>query len=64
MVKSFNWGPWNGGMVDATLADHFASQGVPLIQAAAGAALFADELLWGPSARVEMLVGEPWVAGT
>ncbi|MFN4102375.1 MAG: SDR family NAD(P)-dependent oxidoreductase, partial [Pararhodobacter sp.] len=36
-VKVFDWGPWEGGMVDATLAGHFKAQGVPLIPLADGA---------------------------
>jgi len=59
-VKSFNWGPWDGGMVDAGLAAHFAAQGITLINRADGARIFADQLLHGDRAQVELLVGDQW----
>ncbi|MDA0310489.1 MAG: SDR family NAD(P)-dependent oxidoreductase [Gemmatimonadetes bacterium] len=43
-VRSYNWGPWAGGMVDAGLAAHFAKQGVALLGLEAGAQFFVDEL--------------------
>ena len=59
-VKSFNWGPWDGGMVDAGLAAHFAQQGIALINQADGARIFADQLLDGDRTLVELLVGDEW----
>ncbi|WP_335613380.1 SDR family NAD(P)-dependent oxidoreductase [Hyphomonas oceanitis] len=59
-VKSFNWGPWDGGMVDAGLAAHFAQQGISLIGQADGARIFADQLLSGDRKIVELLVGDAW----
>lgn len=59
-VKVFDWGPWEGGMVDATLASHFRQQGVPLIPLAEGARIFAHELLAGDPADVELVVGTVW----
>lgn len=59
-VKSFNWGPWDGGMVDAGLAAHFTAQGITLIGRADGARIFADQLLHGDRAQVELLVGDQW----
>jgi NAD(P)-dependent dehydrogenase (short-subunit alcohol dehydrogenase family) len=59
-VKSFNWGPWDGGMVDAGLAAHFAQQGISLIGQADGARIFADQLLSGDPEIVELLVGDAW----
>ena len=59
-VKSFNWGPWDGGMVDAGLAAHFAQQGISLIGQADGARIFADQLLNGDRDQVELLVGDAW----
>ena len=38
-VLSFNWGPWDGGMVNANLKKLFASEGLGTIPVAAGAAL-------------------------
>jgi len=59
-VKVFDWGPWEGGMVDATLASHFRQQGVPLIPLAEGARIFTHELLAGNPADVELVVGTVW----
>jgi len=60
-VKSFNWGPWDSGMVDQTLARYFEERGIGLISLQAGAALFADEMLAGDRHGVELLVGDAWV---
>jgi len=59
-VKVFDWGPWEGGMVDATLASHFREQGVPLIPLGEGARIFAHELLAGDPSDVELIVGTVW----
>jgi NAD(P)-dependent dehydrogenase (short-subunit alcohol dehydrogenase family) len=59
-VKVFDWGPWEGGMVDATLATHFKEQGVPLIPLAEGARIFAHELLAGDPTDIELVVGTVW----
>lgn len=56
-VKVFDWGPWEGGMVDATLAEHFRAQGVPLIPLDDGAHIFARELLGGNPEDVELVIG-------
>ncbi len=47
MVRSLGWGPWAGGMVDASLARHFAAQGVALMSLEQGAEMFVRELLDG-----------------
>ncbi|OPX84545.1 SDR family oxidoreductase [Pelotomaculum sp. PtaB.Bin117] len=57
LVKSFNWGPWEGGMVDAALKKHFASQGVALIPRSAGAEFFAEEACGANPREVEVVVG-------
>lgn len=59
-VKSFNWGPWEGGMVDETLARHFEAQGIGLIPVATGACIFADQMLLGDNLDVELLIGDEW----
>ena len=43
-VVSFNWGPWEGGMVTPQLKEHFAKLGVPMIPLDIGAQMLADEL--------------------
>ncbi|MCE9685128.1 phosphopantetheine-binding protein [Shewanella sp. AS16] len=44
-VMSFNWGPWDGGMVSPALKQMFMARGVYVIPLKAGARLFADKLL-------------------
>jgi len=61
-IKSFNWGPWDSGMVDESLADYFKKRGISLIPLQEGAALFVDEMLSGDQQTVELLVGEPWAS--
>ena len=58
-VKSFNWGPWDSGMVDQTLAEYFKDRGIGLIPVREGALLFADRMLEGAD-DVELLVGDSW----
>lgn len=55
-VASFNWGPWDGGMVRGGLRDLFAQEGIGLIPLNAGARLFADEFRQTRSRPVEVLV--------
>ncbi len=44
LVKSFCWGPWDGGMVTPSLRKHFLAMGIPLLGLKEGSKLFADEL--------------------
>ncbi len=57
LVKSFGWGPWEGGMVTPQLKERFASLGVPMIPLAAGARMFVDELRGAERAEVELVLG-------
>ncbi|NWH09672.1 MAG: SDR family NAD(P)-dependent oxidoreductase [Alphaproteobacteria bacterium] len=41
VVRSINWGPWDGGMVDASLKAHFEKQGVGVIPLEEGARFFS-----------------------
>lgn len=59
-IKVFDWGPWEGGMVDDTLASHFKEQGIPLIPLAEGARIFATELLYAPREETELVIGTVW----
>jgi len=43
-VLAIAWGAWQGGMVDAALAEHFQRRGVALIGLQAGAQAFVDEV--------------------
>ncbi|MCL1123491.1 type I polyketide synthase [Shewanella surugensis] len=44
-IMSFNWGPWDGGMVSPALKKMFTDRGVYVIPLDAGAALFSKILL-------------------
>ena len=57
LVKSLNWGPWEGGMVTPALEAHFKAMGVPLIPLATGAQMLVDELLGSSAERVEIVMG-------
>jgi len=43
-VRSYNWGPWAGGMVDEGLAAHFERQGIALLDLDVGSRFFVEEL--------------------
>ena len=57
LVKSLGWGPWKGGMVDATLEAHFARLGVPMIPLDVGGGMLADELHGAQPGDVEVVLG-------
>ncbi len=57
VVKSFGWGPWEGGMVTPQLKERFAALGVPMIPLAVGARMFVDELRGAERAEVELVLG-------
>jgi acyl transferase domain-containing protein/NAD(P)-dependent dehydrogenase (short-subunit alcohol dehydrogenase family) len=57
VVKSINWGPWDGGMVSPQLKKHFESMNVALIPLAEGAQIFANELEDADTQHVEIVVG-------
>jgi len=44
VVRSLNWGPWDGGMVTPALRKLFAQEGVGVIPLHQGAAIVLDEL--------------------
>ncbi|MGF1868922.1 phosphopantetheine-binding protein [Photobacterium indicum] len=54
-VMSFNWGPWDGGMVNAALKKMFTERGVYVIPLQAGAELFSSQLL--SETGIQLLVG-------
>ncbi|MCE9678138.1 phosphopantetheine-binding protein [Shewanella sp. AS1] len=54
-VMSFNWGPWDGGMVNPALKKMFTERGVYVIPLEAGAELFATQLL--TDSGVQLLIG-------
>ena len=58
-VVSFNWGPWNGGMVSEGLRKIFESEGVGLIEPEAGAEFFVREICSPVGQSVEVLALAP-----
>ncbi|MXR68241.1 KR domain-containing protein [Shewanella sp. JBTF-M18] len=54
-VMSFNWGPWDGGMVNPALKKMFVERGVYVIPLQAGAELFATQLLC--DSGLQLLIG-------
>ncbi len=58
-VVSFNWGPWNGGMVTDGLKKVFEDEGVGLIEPDAGARFFVREISEPGSSPVEVLALAP-----
>ncbi|MCA8901655.1 MAG: SDR family NAD(P)-dependent oxidoreductase [Hyphomonas sp.] len=59
-VRSFCWGPWEGGMVDEGLARMFAARDISLISRNEGARIFADQLLEADHAFPHLVVGDVW----
>ncbi|MFD8496445.1 SDR family NAD(P)-dependent oxidoreductase [Amycolatopsis sp. NPDC059657] len=57
VVRSIAWGPWAGGMVSPALAEHFAAQGVPLIEVGTGARAFVAELTGKGDTHVVVAAG-------
>jgi NAD(P)-dependent dehydrogenase (short-subunit alcohol dehydrogenase family)/acyl carrier protein len=55
-VVSFNWGPWEGGMVTPSLRAVFEREGMGLIPMAEGAALVAREIQESRENPVEIVV--------
>jgi len=66
IVRSFNWGPWDGGMVTPALRELFHGRGIGLIGEAEGAAQFVDELLRGRPGldEVDVMLGSTLVPET
>ncbi|MFO6422183.1 SDR family NAD(P)-dependent oxidoreductase [Motilimonas sp. KMU-193] len=56
-VLSFNWGPWDGGMVTPELKRMFEQRGVYVIPIDGGANLFASQMVQGDLHQVQVIVG-------
>ncbi|MGB5444664.1 MAG: SDR family NAD(P)-dependent oxidoreductase, partial [Psychromonas sp.] len=56
-VLSFNWGPWDGGMVTPELKRMFDQRGVYIIPMAAGAELLLNELAADSNRCPQIVVG-------
>ena len=57
LVKAIGWGPWAGGMVDASLEKHFGAMGMALIPLVNGAQFFADEFTGRNGTATTLLYG-------
>jgi acyl transferase domain-containing protein len=55
-VSAINWGPWDGGMVNASLKKVFAGEGVEVIGLSAGADTLLREISLAPGEGVETVV--------
>ena len=56
-VLSFNWGPWDGGMVTPELKRMFDQRGVYIIPVQSGASLLVSELAANNNRCVQIVVG-------
>jgi hypothetical protein len=56
-VRCFNWGPWDGGMVSASLKKMFAERNIQVIPIDAGTQVFVDELTSNNQNIPQVLVG-------
>ncbi len=56
-VVSFNWGPWDGGMVTAELKRYFKERNVEIIPIAEGVEIFSNELHQDRAETIQLLVG-------
>jgi len=65
-VAAINWSPWDrtthgAGMVTPEVRRQFEARGVRLVGSAAGRRFLLNELLYGPTADVELVAGDfPW----
>ena len=56
-VISINWGPWDGGMVTATLKREFERNGLHLIPVGSGARFMLHEMMAETKNPVEVVIG-------
>lgn len=57
VVKSINWGPWDGGMVSPALKKHFAEQNIFLLPVETGVNSFVNEITHCGNYDPEVVVG-------
>ena len=58
-VVSYNWGPWDGGMVTPELKRMFESKNIQLIPLHEGTDIFVDALIPERKSHPQLLVGSP-----
>jgi len=61
-VVSFNWGPWDGGMVTPELKQLFAQRNIEVIPIEVGTQMVVDDLRASVQEAVQVLVGSPFTA--
>jgi len=59
-VVSFNWGPWDGGMVTPELKQLFAQRNIEVIPIEVGTQIVVDNLKTAVPEAVQILVGSPF----
>lgn len=57
LVKSINWGPWEGGMVTPELKNLFKQRGIAVLPIAQGTQMFIEELTTSADTGVEVVCG-------
>ena len=57
LAKAVNWGPWDGGMVTASLKREFEKNGIPLIPPAGGARCLLAEMACQDKTENEIVIG-------
>ncbi len=60
-VVSFNWGPWDGGMVTPELKQLFAQRNIEVIPIEVGTQMVVDNLRTLVPEAVQVLVGSPFI---
>lgn len=55
-IKAINWGPWQGGMVNAVLQHHFEQQGISCLPMDSGVQYFVQEIMTADP-HVEVIIG-------
>ncbi|MBF0289022.1 MAG: SDR family NAD(P)-dependent oxidoreductase [SAR324 cluster bacterium] len=58
-VVSFNWGPWDGGMVTPELKKLFQAKNIPLLSIEDGKNIFIEALHPSRQGKPQLLVGSP-----
>jgi acyl transferase domain-containing protein/NAD(P)-dependent dehydrogenase (short-subunit alcohol dehydrogenase family) len=56
-VTTFNWGPWDGGMVTPELKKLFAQRNISVIPIGEGSDLFVNDVTAAENSAVQILVG-------
>jgi NAD(P)-dependent dehydrogenase (short-subunit alcohol dehydrogenase family) len=56
-VTAFNWGPWDGGMVNDSLKKMFAERDIKVIPIQAGTKVFVRELASSEKCATQILIG-------